>query len=556
MSANQNRPASSPPVRPPPRSPANRSSAPIPGSRASAPAPRAQRREAVLYARVSSKDQEKEGFSIPAQQKLLRGYADDQNLIVVKEFTDVETAKRAGRTQFTKMLEYLKKHESTCKTILVEKTDRLYRNLKDWVTLDELDLEIHLAKEGVVLSDDSRSSEKFMHGIKVLMAKNYIDNLSEEAHKGMREKAEQGIWPSKAPLGYRNVPRADGKKGIEVDPTSAPALTRIFEQAATGNFSMLDLTVMANHAGLRMRKSGGVIHRSSLHRILRNPFYFGEYDWAGERHTGGHRPLVTRALWERVQVSLDGRYNDQHGKERVNEFAFTGLVRCGHCGCVYTAEIKKERYIYYHCTGAKGDCGGKYVREEVLGEKFTEAIGGLRFDQGTLDLMRDALRASHADEERHHREAVTRLEDSCARLQRRIDTMYLDKLDGVIDAEFFERHAVAWRDEQRQLRRKIVEHESANQSYMEEGILLLELAHEAPRLFAGQPADEQKRLLQFLLSNSEFRDGELTVHWRQPFDLLTESVDSANENGDANSEESASPSRLVVPRGIEPLFMP
>ena len=81
--------------------------------------------------------------------------------------------------------------------MLVEKTDRLYRNLKDWVTVDELDVEIHFPKEGVVLSRESRSSEKFMHGIKVLMAKNYIDNLSEEARKGMQEKAEQGIWPTK-----------------------------------------------------------------------------------------------------------------------------------------------------------------------------------------------------------------------------------------------------------------------------------------------------------------------------------------------------------------------
>ena len=56
--------------------------------------------------------------------------------------------------------------------ILVEKTDRFYRNLKDWVTLDDLDLEIHFVKENVVLSPDARSSEKFMHGIKVLMAKN------------------------------------------------------------------------------------------------------------------------------------------------------------------------------------------------------------------------------------------------------------------------------------------------------------------------------------------------------------------------------------------------
>jgi site-specific DNA recombinase len=105
---------------------------------------------------------------------------------------------------------------------------RLNRNLKDWVTVDELDVKIHFPKEGVVLSRESRSSEKFMHGIKVLTAKNYIDNLSEEARKGMQEKAEQGIWPTKSPLGYRNVAGPDGKKIIPIDPEVAPIVSKLF----------------------------------------------------------------------------------------------------------------------------------------------------------------------------------------------------------------------------------------------------------------------------------------------------------------------------------------
>jgi site-specific DNA recombinase len=169
------------------------------------------RKQAVIYARVSSKEQEKEGFSIPAQLKLLKEYAAAQGFVVAQEYVDVETAKQTGRTAFGEMVGYLKEHP-TIRVMLVEKTDRLYRNLKDWVTVDELDVEIHFPKEGVVLSRDSRSSEKFVHGIKVLMAKNYIDNLSEEARKGMQEKAEQGIWPTKSPLGYRNVVGPDGKK--------------------------------------------------------------------------------------------------------------------------------------------------------------------------------------------------------------------------------------------------------------------------------------------------------------------------------------------------------
>src|SRR6202521_412006 len=179
------------------------------------------RPQAVIYARVSSKEQEKEGFSIPAQLKLLKEYAAAQGYGVAQEYVDVETAKQTGRTSFGEMVAYLKAHPSI-RVMLVEKTDRLYRNLKDWVTMDDLDVEMHFPKEGVVLSRESRSSEKFMHGIKVLMAKNYIDNLSEEARKGMQEKAEQGLWPSNAPLGYRNVTGTEGRKTIVPDESIAP----------------------------------------------------------------------------------------------------------------------------------------------------------------------------------------------------------------------------------------------------------------------------------------------------------------------------------------------
>src|SRR6202171_1929510 len=209
--------------------------------RASKPAPAdTARKQAVIYARVSSKEQEKEGFSIPAQLKLLKEYASTNGFTVAQEYIDVETAKQTGRAACGEMVAYLKAHPSV-RVMLVEKTDRLYRNLKDWVTMDELNVEMHFPKEGVVLSRDSRSSEKFMHGIKVLMAKNYIDNLSEEARKGMQEKAEQGIWPTKAPLGYKNVTAPHGKKIIAPDPDVAPIITQLFHWYATGSLSLKEV---------------------------------------------------------------------------------------------------------------------------------------------------------------------------------------------------------------------------------------------------------------------------------------------------------------------------
>lgn len=215
---------------------------------------------------------------------------------MVQEYVDVETAKRAGRSGFTAMVDYLREESrakvpaNACRVLLVEKTDRLYRNLKDWVTLDELDLEIHFVKENVVFSRDSRSSEKFIHGIKVLMAKNYIDNLSEETRKGMLEKAAQGIYPSFAPLGYINV-QCGNKRYIQPDPKLAPLIRLLFEWYATGNYSLLEVSKKANIEGLVYRKMANKIGKSTVHKILTNPIYYGDFEWAGKLCRGIHEPI-------------------------------------------------------------------------------------------------------------------------------------------------------------------------------------------------------------------------------------------------------------------------
>src|SRR5437870_3600815 len=101
--------------------------------------------KAVAYARVSSRDQEREGFSIPAQLKLLREYACKHGFEIVHEFLDVETAKATGRKQFSEMMNFFRRSPD-CRVLIVEKTDRLYRNFRDFVDLEDLNVEIHLPK--------------------------------------------------------------------------------------------------------------------------------------------------------------------------------------------------------------------------------------------------------------------------------------------------------------------------------------------------------------------------------------------------------------------------
>lgn len=497
--------------------------------RATRMAPDRFHRRAVAYARVSSAEQEREGFSIPAQLRLLRDYARDHQMTVVEEFVDVETAKRSGRTGFGQMLKLLRRSRNDSPVILVEKTDRLYRTLKDWVTLDELDVDIHFVKEGTILSPDSRSADKFMHGIRVLMAKNYIDNLAEEVRKGMAEKAAQGIWPSRAPLGYRNVTTAAGQRTIEPDPETAPLIRQLFEWYAEGRYSLQTVTRMARDAGLCHRTSGTTVPKATIHRVLTNPLFQGDVVWDGRRFRGVHTPIVSRELFEQVQEVLAGRPGKRSHTRR--NFAFAGLLTCAHCGCSLTAEIKKGRYVYYHCTGYHGKCKEPYVREEVLEELLAELLGLLRLDPEILAWISDALCNSQREIGRLHDEAIKRLEIDRAKLQRRLDAMYVDKLDGRIDASTYDRLASQWSVEQERLTDAIDAHRDASQVYFAEGAKLLELASRSQELFQRQPPQEKRKLLDFVLSNCLWGNGELTPTFRQPFDLLMRARKEADDEG-------------------------
>ena len=163
------------------------------------------------------KNKKRKASAFRRRLRLLREYAAHKGIVIIHEFIDVESSKAGGRAGFSQMVAFLKKHPG-CRTILVEKTDRLYRNLTDYATLDELGVTIHLVKENQIIGPDSKSSEQFVHGIKVLMARNYSQNLGEETIKGMTEKARAGIYPSCAPVGYRNADGPDGKRVIILGP--------------------------------------------------------------------------------------------------------------------------------------------------------------------------------------------------------------------------------------------------------------------------------------------------------------------------------------------------
>jgi site-specific DNA recombinase len=466
-------------------------------------------KQGVIYARVSSKDQEREGFSIPAQLKMLREYALKNGIKVLREFVDVETAKTAGRKQFGEMVRFFEK-TPLCRIVIVEKTDRLYRNFHDCVTLEDLGVEIHLPKEGQVISKEAKSQTKLMHGIQLVIARNYIENLREEVRKGMREKAAQGIYPSRPPLGYVNNKL---NHTIVVDPVGAPIAKRMFELYATGQHSLEEVRrILRSETGRKMPKG-------YLHRLLKNPFYAGFFDWDGQHYKGTHPLIISLELFKRVQAVLDGH---NRPKYRKHEFAFSGLLNCAHHDLTITAEIKKKKYVYYHCTGYKGKCEVPYIREEELGERLGKVLQDIHIPDDVLAQLQNSLSDIEQRSQSERKQQMERLQQRLSSVRHRIDQAYMDKLDGKISEDFWQRKTGEWQLEEQQIMMAIRGLEEASPEQLLTAKRTLELANKAYFLYVTQNPAEQAKLLKTVLSNCKTDGVSLFPSYRKPFDMIFE----------------------------------
>ena len=473
----------------------------------------------VIYARVSSKEQELEGYSIPAQLKLLREYAQKNNITVIREFTEVETAKKAGRTQFSEMLIFIK-NNLRVKNLLAEKPDRLLRNTMDLALLEELmaenGIKIHTVKDGKKYDAKSSSSEKFMFGIQGLMAKQVIDNLSEEVKKGMQEKAAQGTYPSRAPFGYLNA-GTKGKRSIVLDPVAAPYIKRMFELYATVLYSLAKLRQQMVREGIVFR-NGKNFHKSMVESLLKNEFYTGVFYWKGVKcEKASHPAIISKELFNQVQRLM---MNPKKSKSRKGLFPYTSLIKCGHCGCDITAEIHEDKYIYYRCTNGKGKCIQKYVRQEVFDTEFEALLDSIHVTKEAHDIIMTDLRESFKEKKEYLDHNVKTIEQQIGVLQKRIDTAYTDRVDGKIDEAFWKQHTSKWILEKEELAQKLLSLQKVDTCFMENANMILELAKNASRLFKTQNAEEKRKLINLVLSKCILKDGKLELELAEPFNQI------------------------------------
>jgi site-specific DNA recombinase len=231
---------------------------------------------------------------------------------------------------------------------------------------------------------------------------------------------------------------------------------------------------------------------------------------------------VTRECWQQVQQLLDARAENRTRKVK-HDFAYTGLVHCGHCGCLLVGELKKGKYVYYHCTGNRGKCPERYARQEVLSGEFASLLCELVIPPAILEWLGDAVLDSDRTEQAAQADMIKKLQARSHQIDVRIETMYIDKLDRHITQEFFDRQAANLRKEQDGLLRKIQEIQKATPVPVDQAIDMLRLTSRASELFVQQNDGERRRLLQTVVEKAAWKDARLQTNLFEPFEILRHS---------------------------------
>lgn len=325
-----------------------------------------------LYARKSSEDDERQALSIDSQIKEMVAVAQREKIEIAEIRRESHSAKASGqRPVFNQLLGDIR--GGMFSGIVAWAPDRLSRNAGDLGSLVDLMDSKHLQEIRTHSQKFTNSpNEKFLLMILCSQAKLENDNRGINVKRGLKNKAEMGVRPGVAPLGYLNERSPDRNKGkIIIDPERAPIIKRMFQHVADYGASGRTLLKWLNSEAGFTTRSGKRLTLGGVYRVLHNEFYYGRFEYGGKWYDGTHEPLITKELFDEVQEQLKTAPKARPG---TKEFDFTKMILCGNCGYGITAEekFKKRRdgslkkYVYYHCSRFDYTCKQPYVREDTL----------------------------------------------------------------------------------------------------------------------------------------------------------------------------------------------
>lgn len=490
------------------------------------------------YARKSSEQEDRQVASIDSQKRELDELALRDGLSIEQVFEESHSAKRPGRPVFNQLVAAIEKGHINA--LLAWSPNRISRNAIDTgIIIDLMDREKLVEIRTPSQTYRTTPNDKFLLGLFCGQAKLENDNKGIDVKRGLRNKAEQGIYPAPAPLGYTNTKYAEhGNKTILPDPERFDLVRKMFDLMLTGRHTPPQILAIANdHWGFRTPR-GNKISRSNIYNIFSRPFYYGRFEYpvgSGNWYTGAHKPMTTEAEYQQIQSLLR---SSPRPKPRGAGYAFPfrGSLRCGACRAMITAEKKIKRqqngnvheYIYYHCTKRKDPtCSQPSVREEQLDQQIHALLADIEipepFRVWGLDYLASRSDADIADQKR----IANTIQRSIDASERKIDALIDLRVNGELTEQEFVDRKMRLSEERDGLRRSLVQLENDPDTSVERAYRLFSFAQHARSRFSKGDAQTKRAIFAELGSNLVLRDKKLLVEgniWVRPLKSLAREV--------------------------------
>jgi site-specific DNA recombinase len=354
--------------------------------------------KALIYCRVSTDEQAQEGYSLDAQEKYCRQFAQNNGYDVFGVYRDEgKSGTKLDRPALQEMLAKIQQDKSI-NAIFVQETDRLARNTKDHLTIKALlqKEDTRLISVAQPMLDDSPEGN-MIDTILASVNQFQSDLNGRKTKKGLQEKFDSGWWPGWAPLGYVNVASGNNQNGegerkiVKKDEQKWQIIKEGFKMYLTGRYSVEYINDELYQKGLRS-KSGKRLSHSIMTSTLKNPFYAGIMKWNSQEKKGNHPPMISVNQYKRIIQIMDS-HNQYACRRRKHNFLLRGFVFCNICGQRYTAEKHRKKRDYYHCATMRGHSNqGQNVEISELESQIEQEFKNIQFSEDFILLVLKRLK--------------------------------------------------------------------------------------------------------------------------------------------------------------------
>ncbi len=493
----------------------------------------------VIWARVSSREQS-EGYSLDAQIRINRDKAQREGWTVIREFVIAESARRgAARVAFNEMYRWAKKNAKRLKigAVLAHKLDRICRNMRDAVRMQELEDTCGVKMAFVDNEFGPGAAGALSFNVMAAISQYYSDNLRQEVRKGQEEKIRQGWMPCGVPYGYMNSDDRD--EPIKPHPAKSKLVVRVFELYSQGGMTFDMIGGQLREEGFVYRPSAPRMCPGSISYMLANRFYVGDIVWKGQIYPGKHRPLVDRGTFQLCRDLLKGKNRRTH---RFTHTFANGLLLCEHCGSMVTGErIRRKRrdgtvrvHMYYRCANNRRGDDHPIVRwreadleDAVLAEldalkmptpELSEWFG-VALDEGFKHLRRD---------DQQQRRILARKKAEHEKQNERLLSLYLQ---GHVDAVTFQDRSTMLQGQIQEVDRALAACSDIDPACGDMARAVYDFTQNAVEVWNGSNQESKQRILRAFSLNRTLSDTTLCLEKRKPFSLIAERLPVRTSRG-------------------------